>query len=212
MTTRPTIPRRSSLHQYFARSLVFLLTIAFAVVASDGVTAEVQPGSTERRVTRRSIENFTLVDQNGARFDFERLTGRVVIVSFAYTTCVDICPLITAALRQTQIGLTPKEHTQVQLLITTDPEIDSPKVLNAYAKRYGAEFDNWAFLTGNPAVLGHVWKNFGVGVKRRAQGLIDHTPLTAIVDPTRLMRFAYIGPSPDPHAMLDDVRSLLKQQ
>ena len=213
MTTRPTIPRRSSLHQYFARSLVFLLTIAFAVVASDGVTAEVQPGSTERRVTRRSIENFTLVDQNGARFDFESLAGRVVIVSFAYTTCVDICPLITAALRQTQIGLTPKEHTQVQLLtITTDPEIDSPKVLNAYAKRYGAEFDNWAFLTGNPAVLGHVWKNFGVGVKRRARGLIDHTPLTAIVDPTRLMRFAYIGPSPDPHVMLDDVRSLLKQQ
>jgi len=57
-----------------------------------------------------------------------------------------------------------KERTEVQLLtITTDPEIDSPKVLRAYAKRYGAEFENWAFLTGDPAVLAQVWKNFGVG-------------------------------------------------
>jgi len=99
---------------------------------------------------------------------------------------VDVCPLITAALRQIQIALTPKERTEVQLLtITTDPEIDSPKVLRGYDKRYGAEFENWAFLTGDPAVLAQVWKNFGVGVKRRAQGLIDHIPLTAIVDQAR---------------------------
>ena len=105
----------------------------------------------------------------------------------------------------------PKERTEVQLLtITTDPEIDSPKVLRAYAKRYGAEFENWAFLTGDPAVLAQVWKNFGVGVKRRARGLIDHTPLTAIVDQSKAMRFAYIGLSPDQHAVLGDVRSLLK--
>jgi len=87
-----------------------------------------------------------------------------MVVAFAYTTCVDVCPLITAALRQIQIALTPEERTEVQLLtITTDPEIDSPKVLRAYAKRYGAEFENWAFLTGDPAVLAQVWKNFGVG-------------------------------------------------
>ena len=134
-----------------------------------------------------------------------------MVVAFAYTTCVDVCPLITAALRQIQIALTPEERTEVQLLtITTDPEIDSPKVLRAYAKRYGAEFENWAFLTGDPAVLAQVWKNFGVGVKRRAQGLIDHIPLTAIVDQSKAMRFAYIGPSPDQHAVLGDVRSLLK--
>src|SRR4026209_2094779 len=80
----------------------------------------------------------------------------------------------------------PKERAEVQrLTITTDPEIDSPKVLRAYAKRYGAEFENWAFLTGDPAVLSQVWKDLGGWVKRRARGLIDHTPLTAIVDQSR---------------------------
>ncbi|HEX5607226.1 MAG TPA: SCO family protein [Candidatus Binatia bacterium] len=212
MTIRPKKPNHSSLYQKLFQGVVFLLTLAFAALASGDIAGEIQSARAERRVTQRAIKNFTLVDQNGARFEVDKLAGKVLVVAFAYTTCVDVCPLITAALRQTQIALTPKERTEVQLLtITTDPEIDSPKVLSAYAKRYGAEFENWTFLTGDPAVLARVWKNFGVGVKRRARGLIDHTPLTAIVDQSKAMRVAYIGPSPDSHAVLDDVRSLLKQ-
>jgi protein SCO1 len=212
MTTSRKKQSHSLLQRYFFRSLVIFLTMALNV-SSASLAAQPQKAAAERRVTRRTIQNFSLIDQNGARFSFDKLAGKVVVVAFAYTTCVDVCPLITAALRQAQIALTPQERTQVQLLtITTDPEIDSPKVLSAYAKRYGAEFENWAFLTGDPAVLAQVWRNFGVGVKRRARGLIDHTPLTAIVDRNKAMRFAYIGPSPDPHAVLADVRSLLKQE
>ncbi len=93
-------------------------------------------------------------------------------MAFAYTTCPDVCPLITAALRQVQSGLTAEERKKAFLLtITTDPEIDSPKVLAGYAKRYGAELANWSFLTGDQAALQKVWKNFGVGVKRKAPGL-----------------------------------------
>ena len=212
MTTRPKQASHSTVDQYLFPNLIFLLAVVLAL-ASGGTAAENQPGRAERRVTRRTIENFVLIDQNGARFAFDNLAGKVAVVSFAYTTCVDVCPLITAALRQTQMALTAKERSEVQLMtITTDPEIDSPQVLSAYAKRYNAELDNWAFLTGERAALAHVWKNFGVGVKRRGRGLIDHTPLTAIVDQSKTMRFAYIGPSPDPRAVLDDARSLLKQQ
>jgi protein SCO1/2 len=212
MTTNRKKQSHSLLRRYFFRSVVIFLTMVLNL-SSASLAAQAQKTGAERRVTRRTIQNFSLIDQSGARFTFDKLAGKVVVVAFAYTTCVDVCPLITAALRQTQIALTPQERTQVQLLtITTDPEIDAPKVLSAYAKRYGAEFENWAFLTGDPAVLAQVWKNFGVGVKRRARGLIDHTPLTAIVDRSKAMRFAYIGPSPDPHAVLADVRSLLKQE
>ncbi len=213
MTTRPNKENRNSVHHRFPRHLIFFLTIAFVITAGGAMAAQVPQAGAERRVTRRTINNFALIDQNGARFTLAKLAGKVVVISFAYTTCVDVCPLITAALRQTQIALGAKERSEIQLLtITTDPEIDSPKVLSAYAKRYNAELDNWAFLTGDRAALAQVWKNFGVGVKRRARGLIDHTPLTAILDPSKTMRFAYIGASPNPREMLDDARSLLQQQ
>lgn len=171
---------------------------------------EVQKKTVERRAVVIPIDAFTLVDQNSSEFQFSKLAGRVVVVAFAYTTCPDVCPLITAALRQVQSGLTTDEHKKVFLLtITTDPEIDLPKVLANYGKRYGADFANWSFLTGDQAALQRVWKNFGVGVKRKGRGLVDHTPLTAVIDRQGKMRVAYVGPAPDAKAILRDVRGLL---
>jgi len=165
----------------------------------------------ERREVRIPVEDFTLTDQVSRPFKFQSLRGKVAIVAFAYTTCPDVCPLITAAMRQTQEGLTKDERASAYFVtITTDPEIDTPKVMAAYAKRYGVDPANWAFLTGDEAALKKVWKNFGVGVQRKARGLIDHTTLTAVVDRTGTMRIAYIGSSPDPKAILQDVRKLLQ--
>ena len=167
----------------------------------------------ERRQVNLPIDDFTLTDQGGNSFQFKNLRGKVVVVAFAYTTCADVCPLITAALRQVQSKLSVDERKASYLLtVTTDPEIDSPKVLAGYAKRYGAELDGWSFLTGSETALKSVWKNFGVGVKRKGRGLVDHTPLTAIVDRHGVLRFAFIGPSPDVAVVLKDIRSLLTER
>ena len=187
-----------------------VLALSINCLAVQAVAHDVPQKNVERRAVVVPINEFTLVDQNSREFQFSKLTGRVVVVAFAYTTCPDVCPLITAALRQVQNGLTPDEHKKVFLLtITTDPEIDSPKVLAGYGKRYGADFANWSFLTGDQAELQKVWKNFGVGVKRKGRGLVDHTPLTAVVDRQGKMRVAYVGPSPDAKVVLRDVRGLL---
>ena len=189
-----------------------ILAIAINSIGIPAVAHEVQQKTVERRAVVIPINNFTLVDQNSREFQFSKLTGRVVVVAFAYTTCPDVCPLITAALGRVQSGLTPDERKRVFLLtITTDPEIDSPKVLAGYGRRYGADSSNWFFLTGNQAALEKVWKNFGVGVKRRARGLVDHTPLTAVVDRQGKMRVAYVGTAPDAKVVLQDIRTLLAQ-
>jgi len=167
----------------------------------------------ERRQVKLSIDDFTLTDQGGNSFQFKNLRGKVVVVAFAYTTCADVCPLITAALRQVQSKLSVDERKAAYLLtVTTDPQIDSPKVLAGYAKRYGAELDGWSFLTGSATALKSVWKNFGVGVKRKGRGLVEHTPLTAIVDRHGVLRFAFIGPSPHVAAVLNDIQSLLAER
>lgn len=192
--------------------LVVILALSINCLAVQAVAHEVQQKKVERHAVEIPISEFTLLDQNSREFQFSKLAGRVVIVAFAYTTCPDVCPLITAALRQVQNGLTQDERNKVFLLtITTDPEIDSPKVLAGYGKRYGADFANWSFLTGEQASLQKVWKNFGVGVKRKGRGLVDHTPLTALVDRQGKMRVAYLGPSPDVRTVLQDVRGLLAQ-
>lgn len=166
----------------------------------------------QRSEVRVPIRNFVLTDQNGRRFELASLKGRIILADFAYTTCPDVCPLMTAALRMVQTNLSSTERNLVYLLtITTDPEVDTPKVLAAYAKRYHADLAHWAFLTGDPSSLSEVWKSFGVKVIRRARGLVDHTPLTALIDQEQNMRFAYHGAAPDPKILLRDMRSLLRK-
>lgn len=181
--------------------------------ASLSAAAQLEQKPVQRRVTNIPIDDFVLIDQRGGKFQFAKLAGKVIVVSFAYTTCPDVCPLLTASMRDVQTGLTADERRNVQLLtITTDPEIDSPKVLAAYAKRFNAETDSWSFLTGDDAALKKIWKNFGVGVKRKGRGLVDHTPLIGIVDQKQILHFAYIGSSPDGKPMLKDIRSLLARR
>ncbi|MGH7795520.1 MAG: SCO family protein [Candidatus Binatia bacterium] len=191
--------------------VIFLLLVALMSPARGGPPHH-QQLKIERREVRIPINDFTLTDQGARRFEFKNLSGKVVVVSFSYTSCSDVCPLITAAARQVQSGLSAAERDRIYLLtVTTDPEIDTPKVLTAYAQRYGAELANWSFLTGREAELKKIWKNFGVGVKRKGRGIVEHTPLTAIVDQSKQLRYVYIGPSPDPKRVLTDVRDLLAQ-
>jgi len=191
--------------------LAFFLNFTSIAGAASALHSALKP--VERRQVNLPIADFTLTDQGGKSFQFKNLGGKVVVVAFAYTTCPDVCPLITAALRQVQSKLTVEERKDSYLLtVTTDPEIDSPKVLTGYAKRYGAELDTWSFLTGSETALKSVWKNFGVGVKRKGRGLVDHTPLTAIVDRHSVLRVAFIGPSPDVSLVLNDIRSLLAER
>src|SRR5262245_35093779 len=191
--------------------LAFILAALFG--PTENIAHEVKQKSVERRQLKLPINDFSLIDQAGHGFQFQKLRGRVVIVAFAYTTCPDVCPLITAALREIQMKLSVSERQNSHLLtVSTDPEIDSPKVLTAYAKRYGADLSDWSVLTGDESALRSVWKAFGVGVRRKARGLIDHTPLTAIVDRRGMLRVAYIGPSPDVNSVLADVRTLIAER
>jgi protein SCO1/2 len=156
------------------------------------------------------IEDFALRDQSGKPFSFQRLRGKLVVLTFAYTTCPDLCPLLTSSLQRVQRGLRADERNSVYLItITVDPEIDSPQVLKSYAERYRIDFSNWSFLTGEEEELSPVWQAFGVKVHRKARGLVDHTTLTALVDEKGVMRFAYHGTSPDPKVVLEDLRALL---
>ena len=196
---------------------VFVVLVAMFVAPapawSHDQSAAQKSKSTERREVRIPIEDFTLTDQTSRPFKFQSLRGKVTIIAFAYTTCPDVCPLITAAMRQAQESLTKDERASTYFVtITTDPEIDTPKVMASYAKRYGVDLSNWAFLTGDEAALKKVWKNFGVGVQRKARGLIDHTTLTALVDRNGTMRIAYTGTSPDPKAILQDMRKLAREK
>jgi protein SCO1/2 len=153
--------------------------------------------------------DFTLTNQEGLSVRLADLRGKPVLLCFIYTTCPDVCPLITADVVRVQALLKARGGPETFFLsVTTDPEVDRPEVMKAYAERHGADLTSWAFLTGTPAEVQAVWSAYGVKVRRRARGLVDHTGLTVLVDPQGRIRFRYRGWSLDGPAVVADIERL----
>jgi cytochrome oxidase Cu insertion factor (SCO1/SenC/PrrC family) len=113
-----------------------------------------------QRIEGRAPE-LALIDQSGQPLTLKDLQGKVVLLTFTYSSCTDVCPLITAAMAILQQRLTAAERDQAFFLsVTTEPEVDTPAVLHAYAKRLGADLASWAFLTGHPQAVQEVWQAF----------------------------------------------------
>lgn len=159
------------------------------------------------------VPDFTLMDQEKRPFRFGSLRGKVALVTFIYTTCPDVCPLLTAKFAGIQRKLRSQGLNDYFLLsITTDPEADTPKVLRSYGQRFGADFHSWAFLTGDKKELSEAWRLFGVRVNKRGKGLVDHTGFTTVIDRQGIRRIDYYGDSWTEKEVLRDIADLVERK
>jgi protein SCO1 len=152
---------------------------------------------------------FTLTDQNGQRVSLGALRGKVVVITFIYTTCTDTCPLLTAKMASLQGRLGSEFGPRIQFVsITVDPVRDTPAVLKRYAEDHGAQVAGWVFLTGTDSEIRAVAKHYGVYYRKTTAGDVDHTFLTSLVDQDGILRVQYMGVRFDPSELLRDVQAL----
>ena len=154
---------------------------------------------------------FTLTTQDGQQLSLTELRGKVVAVTFIYASCTDTCPLLTAKMTGLQAALGADFGPKVFFLsITVDPERDTPAVLQRYAQAHGVNFAGWAFLTGTPAKIRQVARQYGIYYKKTARGDVDHTFLTSLVDQSGTLRVQYLGVRFDPDELLRDLQTLVR--
>ena len=169
------------------------------------------PAPMARTQVATEAPDIVLTDQEGRRFAFRDLRGKAALVSFIYTSCPDVCPVMFQVVTEVQKRVQAEGRGDVvSVFVTTDPEIDSPQVLKAYALRRSADLSATYLLTGKADELQAVWSAFGVKVKRRSRGLVDHSPLTILIDARGVMRYRYLSGFPDAEIVAADVRSVLK--
>src|SRR5207302_573123 len=90
---------------------------------------------------------FSLVDQNAKTFTAADLRGHPWVADFVFTTCGNICPVMSHKMAELQ-QMTPGGVKLVSF--TVNPEHDTPAVLKEYAKDLRADESRWRFLTGTP--------------------------------------------------------------
>jgi protein SCO1/2 len=155
---------------------------------------------------------FSLTSQDGSQVTLADFRGKVVAVTFIYTLCTSTCPVLTPTMSFVQDQLGPNFGTKIAFVsITVDPERDTPEVLKEYAHAFGANLAGWAFLTGTPDAIRDVTRRYGVFASTTANGDVEHTFLTSIVDPSGMLRVQYVGVSFDPDELRRDLLSLLQE-
>jgi protein SCO1 len=155
---------------------------------------------------------FTLTSQDGAPVSLADFRGKVVAVTFIYTLCTDTCPVLTPMMSFVQDRLGPDFGTKIAFVsITVDPERDTPAVLKEYAEAFGANPAGWAFVTGAPETIREVTRRYGVFAEKTADGDVDHSFLTSIVDRRGILRVQYLGARFDPEEFRRDLLSLVKE-
>ena len=153
---------------------------------------------------------FALTDLSGARLSLADLRGKVLAVTFIYTSCKDTCPIVTAKMASLQRELGADFGLRVRFVsITVEPEVDTPAVLAAYARAHRADLGGWSFLTGSSAEIEDVVRHYGAFAKRHKPGDVDHLFLTSLIDRKGMMRVQYLGYRFEPQEMLRDLRALL---
>jgi protein SCO1/2 len=122
--------------------------------------------------------NVELITQDGkkVRFYDDLIRGKVVAIELMYTTCRYNCPLETARLVQLQKLLGDRMGNDVFFYsITIEPDIDTPKVLKAYAEKYHIG-PGWTFLTGKEADIKLISKKLGLDSLPDVNDPDGHTP------------------------------------
>jgi protein SCO1/2 len=117
--------------------------------------------------TPEEAYNFKLIDQNGKPFQLDQLRGKLVLLSFGFTHCPNICPTTLGNLAAMYRELPPTVQGRVQVtFVSVDPERDTPKVLKDYVPAFDEHFIG---LTGAPDQIRKAAKAYGVVYERQKQ-------------------------------------------
>jgi protein SCO1/2 len=196
-------------------ALVMLASILPASVMLRQPPSDSQRASLEEQPLPKiaPAPGFRLTSQDGAQISLANLRGKVVAVTFIFTRCSDSCPVLTSMMSLVQDRLGPDFGSKIVFAsITVDPEHDTPEMLKLYAQMYGADVAGWSFLTGPPPIVQDLTRRYGVFASQNANGGIDHSFLTSIVDRRGILRVQYLGVRFDPEEFRRDLLSLLRER
>jgi protein SCO1/2 len=195
----------------FSRRAAFLLALAL-VLFPVSLSAHEANGDPNLPVIGPA-PSFTLTSQNGKPISLADLRGKVVAVTFIYTECPDICPLLTQKMVQVQDELGADFGKKIAFVsISLDPEHDTPEILKDYAEFWGAKPEGWSFLTGSLDAVRDVTRRYGVFFAKKEDGSVEHSQLTTLVDADGQMRVQYLGARFDPEEFRRDLVNLTNKE
>lgn len=202
------------------QSIALAAVIAIVAVASGILSArwllQDQAGAQSALTTAtllsppRPLPALELVDQDNEPFGADRVRGGWTFLFFGFTSCPDACPVTMSALAQTNKLLAdlPEALRPRVVMISVDPERDTPERMAAYVKAFDPTFVG---ATATKPVIDELAQRMGVLVATRPLDgdnyTVDHTTSVFLIDPDGALRALFSAPH-TPKLIADDYRRI----
>lgn len=191
-----------------------VVTPAGAGAREAGERAHHGAGADEALVTPGEYSIYHLdavwTDQHGVQRTLGTLGGRVQVVALVYTYCAHACPRILGDMMRIEAGLTPEERERVGfVLVSIDPERDTPERLLAFAGGVGLDPERWTLLTAPDATALELAALLGVKYRRVGENDFAHTNVITILDQSGVVANRQVGLGGEPTGSVATIRRLL---
>jgi protein SCO1 len=197
-----------------------LLSVAFLALGILGAAMVLKNSEVDKPsrllASYGKIPDFSLTNQAGEQITRASFDGKYWVVDLIFTTCQGTCPMMSQQMLALQRSLVKTPDVKL-VSISVDPTKDTPEALQRYAKFYGADTQQWSFLTGPVNTIYTVAKDgFHLPVDSVGgdnDNPIVHSERFVLVDKKGEIRGYYNGTEADaPQRVLMDIGELMRQE
>lgn len=130
---------------------------------------------------KRPTPDFTLVDgATGESVSLSALRGEVVVLTFLYARCPDVCPLTAEKLREARAALGDAARDLRLVAVSVDPVGDTPDAVREFVRAHRLE-GGLRYLIGDRAALARVWSAYAIAAEP-SERLVGHNDAIYLID------------------------------
>lgn len=125
------------------------LVVTLILLSLQGCNKKTETPSVEKAISDLSIYNLPSkwTNQNGQDIEMKDLHGKVLVMVMIYTSCKSACPRLVADMRNIEKRIPENIKKNVKLvLVSIDPEVDTPERLKSFAIENKMDSEQWVFL------------------------------------------------------------------
>ena len=127
---------------------------------------------------RTPAPSFLLRDETGTLVGPQAYRGRWLVVTFLYTHCPDVCPLIA-----NQLAAAQRANKDLRVLaVSVDPKRDTRTAVRSFLRTHHAG-PNFHYVTGPRTALAQVWRKYHIAALPGPSGTVSHSAFSLLVDP-----------------------------
>ncbi len=171
------------------RTIPFLLILFFLFINNTPAFSSQQDKIKDRELlisanetVGRRLGDYSLIDQDGKRFNLRDYLGKPFIINFIYTNCISTCGISTVILSGIVEGMSRKLGQKANIVtVSFDYEADTSQRMKEYGENFTKDFRYWRFAAGDKDTIERLTDEIGFSYEKTANGY-DHVNMISVID------------------------------